>query len=229
MSGKVWISGILSNYALSIDQGIRDKYYGYEWGAAQIDHVGGYQPSPDILLKTSLRSTSGHPLQRSDFPEASAVWDEKRYAKVNDFLRIGPFYAVRGRVANVLSRFDLGDGGLVSYTIYKADLVTPMEEQFFLLNFGARKDTILPELSKCVTRGVIQAATGRQLWKVESWHEDGDVALSSAALEGPDLWFEEIVPYGSIFMSDTLAQALIEIGAKDLFALKECRIAEAGQ
>lgn len=229
MSGKVWMSSVLSNYALLIDQGIRNKYFGYEWEPAQIDHVGGYQPNPDILLETSLRSRSGHPLQRQEFPEASAVWDVKRYSKVHDFFNIGPFHAVKGKVAEVLSRFDLGDGGLIPYPIYKADLVMPMGEEFFLLNFGARKDSFLPELSNNVAKSVVQVATGRQLWGINSWHEDGDVALSPAALEGPDLWFEEVVSYGEIFMSDSLAQALIEIGMKDLFALKGCRIVEDGQ
>ena len=225
MSGKVWISSVLSNYALSIDQGIRSKYYGHDWQAA---HISGGGP-PEDVHEARVRNERGFALGRKDFPEASAVWDEKLYAKVNDFFRIGPFHAVKGQAAEVLSRFDLGDGGLVSYTIYKADLVTPMDGRFFLINFGARKDTVLPNQSENVAKSVIQAATGKQFWGVNSWHEDGDVALSSSALIGPDLWFEEIISYSSLFMSDALAQALIEIGMKDLFALKECRIMEASQ
>lgn len=225
MSGKVWISSVLSNYALSIDQGIRNKYRGHDWEEARIDGLS----LPDEAHNARMRNERGFALRRKDFPEASAVWDQTLFSKVNDVFRIGPFHAVRGRVAEILGHFDLGEGGLIPYTIFQDDLVTPLEDQFSLLNFGARKNSILPEQSENVVKSVIQASTGRQLWEVNSWHEDGDVALSPSALEGPDLWFEELVPHGQIFISDALAQALTEIGAGDLFKLKQCRVLETSQ
>jgi hypothetical protein len=224
MSGKVWISSVLSNYALSINQGIRNKYYGHDWEEARIDGLN----SPDEARKARIRNESGFALRREDFPEASAVWEEKLFAKANDFFRIGPFHAVKGKTAEVLARFDWGDGGLVPYTIYESDLVTPLEEQFFLINFGARKDSILPEQSENVVKFAVDHKTGVQIWKVNSWHEDGEVAVSPEAFIGPDLWFEEILE-NKVFMSDALAQSLIEIGAGDLFKLKKCRIVEAVQ
>jgi hypothetical protein len=220
MTDKVWMSSVLSNYALSIDQGIRNKYYGHDWEEARIDGMN----SPEEAHEARVRNERGFALCREDFPEASAVWNEKMYSKVHDFFRIGPFHAVKGKTAEVLSRFDLGHGGLIRYPIYKADLETPMDGEFFLLNFGARKDSFLPEQSENVVMRGVRAATGQQIWKINSWHGDGDVALAPSALEGSDLWFEEVVSYGGIFMSDALAQALIDIGQKDLFALKKCQI-----
>lgn len=134
-----------------------------------------------------------------------------------------PRYALK--LAEVLPRFDLGEGGLISFTIYKADLATPVDGEFFLLNFGARKNSILPEHSRNVVKFAVDRKTGIQHWKVNSWSEDDDIALSPAALDGPDLWFEEVL-HNKIFVKDALAQALIEIGMGDVFRFQPCRIVD---
>ncbi len=224
MSGKVWMSSVLSNL-LIIDQGIRTKHYGHDWEEARINGLN----APDEAFDARRRNQKGTALERKDFPEASAVWNEKMYAKVCDIFPIGTAHVVRGKLAETLARFDLGEGGLIPFQIYKADLVTPMEGAFFLLNFGARKNSVLPEQSENVVKGGVRVATGQQLWDVSSCEQDSDLAFSPAALNGADLWFEDIIRYDKIFMSDALAQALIAIDMKDLFALKECRVVEAGQ
>ena len=137
-------------------------------------------------------------------------------------------FVVRGKLAEVLSRFDLGEGGLIPFTIYQADLETPYPGEYFLLNFGARKNAVLPTESRHLEKFSVHHQTGFQKWKVNLRSEDGDVALSPAALEGPDLWFEPAI-YNKIFMSDRLAQALIEIGMGDVFRLQECRIVEGAR
>ena len=78
-----------------------------------------------------------------------------------------------------------------------------------------------------IIRGA-QKNTDLELLRINSWSEDGDVVLSAAALEGPDLWFEVRVD-NKIFMSDRLAEALIEIGMSDVFKLQLCRIAGDAQ
>lgn len=63
-----------------------------------------------------------------------------------------------------------------------------------------------------------------QKWKVNSWSEEGDVVVSPAVLQGPDLWFDPAID-NKIFISDALAQALMGIGMGDIFKLKRCTIA----
>lgn len=155
------------------------------------------------------------------------MWDQKRFKKVKDIFMAGPFYAVQGKLAEVLSCFDLGEGGLLPFTIYRADLETPYPGEFFLLNFGCRKDTLVPESSKKVSKFVVVKKTGQQLWKVDDWIED-TVVLRDAALQGPDLWFEEAL-YNKIILSDALAQAIIDIGMGDIFKLQPCQIAGEAQ
>lgn len=165
----------------------------------------------------------GFALARAELPEAEAVFDEKRFRKIGDIFMAGPFYAVKGKLAEVLSRFDLGEGRLVPLPIYKADLATPIEGHFFLLNFGARKNSILPEQCEDARKFYVDKSTGQQVWKINYTNHEGEVMLSSASLDGPDLWFETAA-HNKIFMKDALAQALIEIDMGDVFRIKPCRI-----
>lgn len=220
MSAKVWMSSVLDNYDIGMKQGSRTKFYGHNWNPASLE----LPLSSSEILANSNRHVQGFALDRSEFPEAEAVWDEKRFKKIKDIFMVGPFYAVKGKLAEVLARFDLGAGGLIPFTIYKADLETPYPGEFFLLNFGCHKSTVLPEQSRNVVKFSVHHETGFQKWEVNSWAEEGDVVVSPAVLDGPDLWFDPAI-YNKIFMSDRFVQAITEIGMKDIFKLKECRIA----
>ncbi|TIX51884.1 hypothetical protein [Alteraurantiacibacter aquimixticola] len=220
---RVWMSSVKSNYALGDKPGLRSKFYGYDWTPAEFK----IPLAPDDVYANMKRAGEGFALRREELPEAAAVWNEKRFKLLGDIFYTGGFLVVRGKLAEVLARFDLGEGGLIPFTIYQADLETPYPGEFFLLNFGCRKNTLLPELSSKVVKFVVEKKTGIQFWKTNDWEKD-PVALSPGALQGPDLWFEEVL-YNKIFMSDALAQAIIDIGMKDAFALEECRIVEDAQ
>lgn len=220
MSAKVWMSSVLDNYDIGMKQGSRTKFYGHNWSPASLE----LPLSSSEILANSNRHVQGFALDRLKFPEAEAVWDEKRFKKIKDIFMVGPFYAVKGKLAEVLARFDLGSGGLIPFTIYKADLETPYPGEFFLLNFGCHKSTVLPVQSRNVVKFSVHHETGFQKWEVNSWAEEGDVVVSPAVLDGPDLWFDPAI-YNKIFMSDRFVQAITEIGMKDIFKLKECRIA----
>lgn len=224
MSGAVWVSSVLSNFDIGMKQGTRTKFYGHDWNPATLD----LPISPSEVRQASDRHMQGFALERGELPEAEAVFDEKRFRKIGDIFMVGPFYAVKGKLAEALSRFDLGEGGLVPLPIYKGDLVTSIEGQFFLLNFGARKNSILPEQCEDARKFYVDKGTGQQVWKINYTNYDGEVVLSSAALDGPDLWFEAAA-HNKIFMKDALAQALIEIGMDNVFKLKPCRIIDSAQ
>ena len=225
MSGRVWFSGVMGNYLIGNKQGLRHKYYGKDWTPAQ--HKLGVLD--DKTFAAMERYAAGYALERSDFAEASAVFDKKCFSRVRDLFVVGGIFVVKERLAEVFARFDLGDGGLVPFTIYQEDLTTPVQGKFYFLNLGARKRCFLPSESKNVELISTNKATGVETWKVNAWAEEGDVALSSAALGGADLWVEEIVDSG-LFMSEALAAALREAKFKtDYFELKECRIVEKAQ
>lgn len=223
MAGKVWMSSVKSNYLLGDKPGVRTKFFGHDWEPAEFE----VPVMPDDLRAHMRRAGQGYALQREELPEAAAVWNVNRFRRFGDIFYAGGFLVVRGRLAETLARFDLGDGGLVAFPIYKADLATPYPGEFFLLNFGCRKNSLLPELSPKISRFVVEKATGKQHWKVDGWVKE-PVALSEAALDGPDLWAEEVL-YNKLFLSDALAEAIAEIGMTDIFKLEECRIVEGAR
>jgi hypothetical protein len=139
-------------------------------------------------------------------------------------------YAVKPRLAEVLSRFDLGEKGLTPFTIFQEDLKTPLDDEFWLLNLSVRKDTFLPDKSNQegfrIRKLAIDPETGLPMWKVSSLAKDGDVTVSTKALEGADLWVEERV-WGKLFMSDALVEAPNTEKLKKVdFSLQRCSVVE---
>ena len=222
MSSKVWMSSVLSNHNVDMKQGARTKFFGREWSPASLE----IPLSPDDVHAASRRHREGFALERSEFPEAIAVWDRKRFKKVKEIFMAGPFYAVQDKLAEVLARFDLEEGGLIPFPIYEADLETPYPGKFFLLNFGCRKNTLLPDQSEKISKFVVEKKTGVQFWKVDDWVKD-PVVLDAEALRGPDLWFEEVL-YNKIFLSDALVQALRAVKLDEPWMLKQCKVKEQG-
>jgi hypothetical protein len=132
-----------------------------------------WDPATDIVpvaTESELRSltlyTRGFTLPRESFPEADAVYDEKLFSLVGDLFASAGFFVVRGRLAKILSHFDLGSGGLVPFSIYQADLATPHNGEFFLLNFGARKNTIMIDKCEDATEFYIDKDSKQQVWEI---------------------------------------------------------------
>lgn len=226
MSQDVWISSVISNHEIGNKVGLRQKYAGEPWEAPYERHI---VPPPSEKLSAALWEYSkGYSLDRSQFPEASAVYDWNCFKRKGDLFTAGPFYAVNAKLAEVLSRFDLGEGGLISYPIYEADEVTLVKGEFFLLNFGARKTSFLPEESRAIEPLYVDKQSGDQVWKVKAVANDGDIAVSPAALEGADLWFEQAIRR-KIFMSDELVAALRAAKVNVDFKLNKCRIVGPGE
>lgn len=221
MSDGVWISSLLSNGAIGYKQGLRDKEPGDDWTPATFEIP---LPTPENLERTR-KYARGIKSEPDELPEAAAVWDSKSFKKnTGQIFTAAARYVVRKKLYDVLSRFDLGEGGLVPFTIYEADLETPLEEDFWLLNFGAIKQTFLPEQSRNVKKRGVQKDTGLTLWRINGSHEVDDIVLGEGALGGADLWFERVVD-NKIFMSDALVTALQQAKLDEPWMLKRCRVA----
>ena len=225
MTGEVWISSWMRNSQIGNKLGLSEKYYGEDWGPATYE----YPPFSDVLKKARDRHYKGQALERTDFPEALYVFNEKHFKRVGDLFAAGPFYAVKGRLAEVLSQFDLGGGGLIPLPIYQADKVTPVEGEFFLLNFGARKQSFLPEKSRRVEPLLTMELDGKEVWSAKFGLKDGEIAVSSAALEGADLWMEPTL-WKEVFLSGRLVEAIRAAKVTTDLWLARCRIvAENGE
>jgi hypothetical protein len=215
------MSSMIGN-VLGIKQGTRTKYRGHDWNPASFN----LPVEPDEVYVACRRHRQGFALQPSDFPEAEAIFDRKRFKRMRDLFFVGCFYAVKGQLAEILGHFDLGEGGLIPFTIFQEDLVTPVDGEFFILNFGSRKNTILIDQCEDTKKFIVDNNSGHQIWHVNMFNSNARITLSAAALEGPDLWFEETV-HNKIFMSDALASTLQECGLSNDWRLQPCQIAEA--
>lgn len=214
----VWVSSVMSDYTITNKQGIREKFYGEDWAPPTFI----LDIPPERVIQAMRRHNRGETLERTDFPEAMYVFDEGRWTRGGELFSAGPFYAVKGKLAEVISQFDLGTGGLIEFPIYEADKVTPLPGPFYLLNFGAIKDSFVPDDSrKLYTRRTLKD-DGHELWATYDL-EDGDIAVRETALEGADLWFEKKLE-NKIFMSGRLHDAIVAAKVKTKFRFAQARI-----
>jgi hypothetical protein len=222
MVAKAWTSGVKSDSSLGNKSGLRWKLFGEDWSPAQ--HIMGV--SSEEYLEAVDKSDKGYALDRRCFPEALTIWNRKCFARVGDYFYANGFVAVKGRLAETLNRFDLGEGGLIPLPIYQEDLTTPEPGEFFLVNFGARKDSLVAEKSASLRQHYVERTTGKQIWTIGSGVKDGDIALTPAAQDGADLWNEERIR-SRLFMSDALVTAIRKADVTIDFRLAQCRIVEA--
>ena len=170
-------------------------------------------------IEAEKRDEAGEPLGPEWFPVE--IWTMSERSR--DYARLPPiFYArsawvVNGACAAVLRRFDLGLGALYPVRILKLDRVTPYDGEYFCLNIGNAKHAFLPAQSNRADD-----------WPGGRWHppyvlEDGDFAVSEAALQGPDLWVDPLI-VRTLFMSEALGDALKAAKLDKPFILSSCRV-----
>lgn len=223
MVDQVWISEVLSNGDLGNKLGIRQKWYGEPWEASYVRHI--VPEKSDRVRSAIFRHFAGANLKREELPEASAVYSMSDFKRAKDVFFAGAFLAAKGRVAEVLAKFDFGAGGLVPYTIYEADEKTPLPGPFYLVNFGSLKNCFLPELSTNIEKTGVDQQTRRTHWSLR-YLADGDIAVSPEALAGADIWMCPGIE-GRIFMNNRVVEALRRsLSDADLqeFALHRCNV-----
>lgn len=172
-----------------------------------------------FAIDCKKRNMAGEPLGPECFPnEIYGAPDAKESDyKLPDIFYAGSYWAVSKAAADVLRQFDLGGGALYPVKVFKKDRVTPVEGEFFCINFGNRKEAFLPEES----RNVESRSAGK--WIVRARHEDGDILLAPSAAAGADLWIDPKMR-DALFLSDALGTALKEAKADKGFFLKKCRV-----
>ena len=140
--------------------------------------------------------------------------------KLPNFFNGNGYWIVSRKAADIISRFDLGDGGLYPVQILKKDRKTPVEGEFLCLNVGAQKSAFLPERSPRVSNRIPDYS-----WGLPDRDIDDALFVSVAALEGPDLWYDPRV-YNGFFMSEALGSALKKAGMAKAFRLYRCPVVE---
>jgi hypothetical protein len=133
-------------------------------------------------------------------------------------------WCVSEKSAEVLSKFDLGVGGLTPVSFFQPDHKTPIEGDHYILNFGTKKNAFSRENSPA-TRVSSMLVPGEvpKDWGLPYEMADGLVSVSQAALEGPDIWFDPKLR-SAFFVSDRLGKALAKAKLIDPFRLYLCNV-----
>ncbi len=179
-----------------------------------------FMDDKETALDAMRRSEEGASISANSFPKQMfGKYRDKHLKKHPDLFKAGGFWTVSAATAEVLRQFDLGDGGLYPVELFQHNRTKRIEGEYFCWNFGNVKETYLPEESNNM-RYPFGSDTRCTLGYDR---KDGEVALSSEALNPPDVWIEQNLE-SAFFLSDPLVQALRAAKVTRNFALKKCRI-----
>jgi Immunity protein family (Imm11) len=197
------------------------------WVSRAVGHASNLRPfrndvgerDHDRLVENQRRIERGEPLGPADFPSeiyGTPEAAEKDYNLPDLFYGYG-YWIVSSAAADILRRFDLGQGDLRPVRVLKSDRRTPVGGEWFTLNFGNRKQALIPARSQ----NIRQRAQG--LYKASAILRDNDLAVSGAALQGPDMWVDSQM-WDALFLSEALGNALKKAKADRGFMLLEGRV-----
>ncbi|WP_171181452.1 imm11 family protein [Ruegeria sp. HKCCD8929] len=164
------------------------------------------------------RNAMGEPLPAERFPkEMYAEYKDKREKKQPDLFSAGGFWTVSAACAEVLCRFDLGQGSLYPVRLFQHDRSTPVEGEYYCVNFGAQKTAVLTDQSSRIKKPY----ENYDIWQPPLAMQDNDISVRSSSLSGPDLWIDPQMR-DAFFLSDALAQALRAAKVSRPFKLRKC-------
>jgi len=172
------------------------------------------------LSKTVRANNHGEPLGADAFPRQ--LWNQKPkpIKQLPQIFKGASYWVLGGKAAQVFRQFDLGGGGLYPVEVLQKDRRTRIEGEYFCLCFGNTKSALVWDQSPGV-RPVTPDRT--EYWSLNPVPADDSIALTSAALGGPDLWIDPAL-WLAFFVSDGLAQALKAAKVDGPFSFTRCRV-----
>ena len=183
---------------------------------------------PERAIDAARRNEVGQPLPADRFParffEGSQRPDEDPISEpLPDLFNAGDFWVVSAALARVLRGAELGRTSLYPTELLREDRATPINGEYFCLSFGEARDAFDAEHSPKVEPSPERGAA----WLLPTALDDGDIALTPEALDGPDLWVDPGLG-NALFLSGTLVAALRDASLADDLGLRRCRVVGRG-
>lgn len=179
-----------------------------------------FESDTDKAVEAMKGNEKGLPYPSERFPDELYAKDRgKKLGKQPDIFNGGSYWIVSAACADVLRQFDLGDGALYPTKLLQHDRITPVEGEYFCLNFGNQKQAFVPEYSPEARKPY----ASHNIWRLRLTPKDGDIAVTPTALNGPDLWVDPDL-WDAFFLSDPLVQALKAAKLTRRFGLRKCRV-----
>lgn len=170
--------------------------------------------------KSGLKALkAGQPVEFSAIPKSVYLPSERRGSLPPVFDANG-FYIVDETVANILSRHDLGEGGLFPVDVWQSDRATSVEGQWFCWTFGNTKSAF----TKAHSTNMLDRGPPGGEWAMMPWSPaDFDVAVTRDALGGPEVWLDHRL-FKTVFMSRELGDDLTKAGFASVLRLTKGRV-----
>jgi hypothetical protein len=173
-------------------------------------------------IRGSKAFKDGLPMAREDCPQR--IWSTRAGSleRLPGVFLVNGYWIVSGEAADIMRRFDLGAGAFFPVEILLSDKSTPAPGSWFVWSIGNRK-TAFREADSPAARAM--AGVGRSLCLIPMMPKDDDIAVSPAALDGPEIWMDKTL-FKSIFVSGPLGEALTAAGLAKAFRLFRCRLVD---
>jgi hypothetical protein len=181
--------------------------------------------APDEILDAMKQSAAGKFLPKSRFPTDNYPM-RKNYPPAHEermpHLFSSGFIFVTEKRAQILRRFDIGQGALYPTRLWHPDRSTQVPGNYFYLSQGNTKNAFLREQSPEAYE--IKRYRRDSLWALPPNPKNDQLFFSEAALGPPDIWWDvQIARY--FLISDRLAQALDDGRVSYDWKLMRCPIA----
>ncbi|MFB9139522.1 imm11 family protein [Maritalea porphyrae] len=187
-----------------------------------------FNGSDSAAAKTSLKALEAHERGGGGAPdewfptEAYGIYPDKKVKRVSwDLFSMDGFMTFSKKAKEAVEHLDFGGGKFLPLPIFENDRITPVPGEYFILNYKGHKEAVLPEQSKHIE----QIYPPKDIWGLQDWLlEDGDVAVSRAALDGPHVWTDAPRLHSAIFFSDQFVKAIRKAKVKTRVNFWSCRV-----
>lgn len=170
-------------------------------------------------LAICMANEKGESLPRKSFPERAYWCRPKKSTPDLPPIMHSSFIFMRGDVVEIIEKFDLGGGALYSVELYENDKVTKIDVDYYCLNIGNKKDTLLVEKSAGLYSDEMNMPGIYSLPVGITAENNRQIVVDKSALKGPDIWADPKV-WQSFFLSGRLAERLVDCGYEEAMQLR---------
>ena len=167
----------------------------YIWLSNSMTDVGNWRAlmsdlaerDRECAIDCGKRNDAGESLGPECFPTAIWPTDEAKPKDTSaaDFFLAGTHWIVSARFAELLRQFEMGGAHLYPVRFLQKDRETPVNGEYFCLNFGNVKEALLPDKSSGI-RPTFRAGE----WTLKATVADYDAAFDLRANDGGAVWID---------------------------------------
>lgn len=167
------------------------------------------------------RNAKGEATDSDTMPRAFfATRSPRSLSKLPNIFYAGGYWLFRKELVELVQEFDLGRTKFFPTSLYREDKTTEIDGVFYCASFRETKDCFLPYESGRTKK----PWKSLDIWTLQPPPKDFDLTLSSASLQGVDLWIDKRVDR-AFFLSDDLARSLQNSKLRMNWGLFKCQVA----